>query len=101
MLAVSVGSGRWDNAPALWLALIWSAGALSLGGTALFVWMVRNGDVTRITTLVLLVPPAAALQAWLLFGEALSAIQLVGFAVTLAGVSVVQGIGKPPKQQTT
>lgn len=92
LLALFVGTGQWDNAPTLWLALLWSAGVLSLGGTALFVWMVRNGDVTRITALMLLVPPAAALQAYLLFAEALTAVQLAGFAVTLVGVAIVQGV---------
>lgn len=91
-LALTVGTLQWDNAPALWLALIWSAGALSLGGTALFVWMIRHGDVTRITALMLLVPPVAALQAYFLFGETLTAWQLAGFVVTLAGVAMVQGV---------
>lgn len=92
MLAIAIGTLQWDNTPVLWFALIWSAGALSLGGTALFVWMVRHGDVTRITALMLLVPPAAALQAHFLFGETLTAAQLAGFVVTLAGVSLVQGV---------
>ena len=47
------------------------------------------------TALMLLVPPATALQAWLLFGETLSAVQLAGFAVALAGVMIVQGIHRP------
>ena len=41
---------------------------------------------------MLLVPPAAALQAYVFFGETLTAAQLAGFVVTLAGVSMVQGV---------
>ncbi|EEJ40997.1 hypothetical protein HMPREF0549_0556 [Limosilactobacillus vaginalis DSM 5837 = ATCC 49540] len=37
-------------------------------------------------------PPAAALQAYALFGEALSLVQLAGFALTLLGVAIVQRI---------
>ncbi|MHD0458073.1 DMT family transporter [Serratia marcescens] len=91
-LAAVMGSGAWDNSPTLWFSLLWSAGVLSLGGTALFIWMVRHGDLTRITALMLLVPPAAALQAYALFGEALSLVQLAGFALTLLGVAIVQRI---------
>lgn len=87
-----MGSGEWDNSPTLWFSLLWSAGILSLGGTALFIWMVRHGDLTRITALMLLVPPAAALQAYFLFGEALSLVQLAGFCLTLLGVAIVQKI---------
>ncbi|WP_413771021.1 hypothetical protein [Pseudomonas fluorescens] len=41
---------------------------------------------------MLLVPPAAALQAYFLFGKTLTASQLVGLVVTLAGISTVQGV---------
>lgn len=85
VLAAVMGSGAWDHSPTLWFSLLWSAGVLSLGGTALFIWMVRHGDLTRITALMLLVPPAAALQAYMLFGEALSLLQLAGFVLTLLG----------------
>ncbi|CAI1013778.1 DMT family transporter [Serratia entomophila] len=91
-LAALMGSGQWDNSPTLWFSLLWSAGVLSLGGTALFIWMVRHGDLTRITALMLLVPPAAALQAYFLFSEALSPMQLGGFVLTLLGVAIVQKI---------
>lgn len=59
----------------------------------------KTGDVTRITALMLLVPPAAALQAWLLFGQKLTAWQLAGFMVTLAGVALVQGVRLSPKSR--
>lgn len=54
--------------------------------------MAARGEVTRVTAVMLRVPPATALQAWFLFGKRLSAIQLPGFAVTLAGVAIVQGL---------
>jgi drug/metabolite transporter (DMT)-like permease len=84
------GTYRWGGTPLLWVALAWSVGGLSLIGTSLFVWMVRCGEVTRVTTLMLLVPPATALQAWILFGEELTSIQLAGFVIALTGVLIVQ-----------
>jgi drug/metabolite transporter (DMT)-like permease len=90
MSFVTVGTGDWNGSLSLWLALIWSVLGLSLAGTSLFVWMVRCGEVTRVTALMLLVPPATALQAFFLFGETLNCIQLAGFVVTLAGVMLAQ-----------
>lgn len=86
-----VGKSHWDGSPALWFALAWSVMGLSLAGTSLFVWMIRRGEVTRVTALTLLVPPATALQAWLLFGETLNVVQIAGFVFSLLGVALVQG----------
>lgn len=87
---LTVGNDHWDGSLPLWLALAWSVLGLSVAGTSLFVWMVRQGEVTRVTALMLLVPPATALQAWFLFDETLTAVQLAGFAMTLVGVMIVQ-----------
>jgi len=48
--------------------------------------MMRHGEATKVTALLLLVPPLAAVQAYLFFHETLSAVQLVGFVLALAGV---------------
>lgn len=91
------GTGQWNNVPSLWLSLGWSVIGLSLAGTSLFIWLVRRGDVTRVTSLMLLVPPATALQAWFLFEERLTIVQIAGFAVTLIGVVIVQRTGSMPR----
>lgn len=88
------GTSHWDGSPDLWFALAWSIIGLSLAGTSLFVWMIRLGEVTRVTALMLLVPPATALQAWFLFGETLNALQITGFALALLGVTLVQGFAR-------
>jgi drug/metabolite transporter (DMT)-like permease len=81
-----VGEYRWDGAPILWLGLGWSVLGLSAGGLSLLVWLVRHQGPTRMSMLLLLVPPLAAIEAWLLFGEILGPMQLVGFALALGGV---------------
>lgn len=68
------------------LVLAWSVLALSLGGIGLYLVMIRRGQVSRIATFLYLVPPAVAVEAWILFGETLSPIQLVGMAVAVLGV---------------
>jgi drug/metabolite transporter (DMT)-like permease len=83
-----IGDYRWDGAPILWVGLSWSVLGLSAGGLSLLVWLVRHQGATRMSMLLLLVPPLAAIEAWLLFGERLGPVQLVGFALALGGVLI-------------
>ncbi|AMJ59485.1 DMT family transporter [Bosea sp. PAMC 26642] len=68
------------------LVLAWSVLALSLGGIGLYLMMIRRGAVSRVSTFLYLVPALVAVEAWILFGEALTAIQIAGMAVTILGV---------------
>lgn len=89
-----VGEYRWDGSPMLWLGLGWSVLGLSAGGLSLLVWLVRHQGATRMSMLLLLVPPIAAVEAWLLFGERLGPVQLIGFALALGGVLLGRSQGK-------
>jgi drug/metabolite transporter (DMT)-like permease len=81
-----IGTLQWDGTPILWGALAWSVLVPSMVGTTLLMWMMRHGDATRVTALLLLVPPLAAVQAYLLFRETLAPVQFIGFALALGGV---------------
>jgi drug/metabolite transporter (DMT)-like permease len=70
------------------LVLLWSVVALSLGAIGLMLMMIRKGAVSRVATLIYLIPPAVALEAWLLFGETLSLIQIAGMSLTVLGVAL-------------
>lgn len=87
-LLATIGSGdyRWDGTPELWVGLAWSVLMLSAAGLSLLVWMARHQGATRVSVLLLLVPPLTALETRLLFGEHLTTVQLVGFALALGGV---------------
>ena len=91
-----VGEWRWDNDPVLWLGLGWSIFGLSAAGLSLLVWLVRHQGPTAMSMLLLLVPPLAAIEAWLLFNERLGPIQLIGFALALGGVLLGRSRGKRP-----
>ena len=71
-----------------WLSLAWSIGALSIVSIALLLHLIRKGEVARSAQLIYLVPPAAAIQAFLLFGETLSPVQIAGMMVTTLGVAL-------------
>jgi drug/metabolite transporter (DMT)-like permease len=70
------------------LVLAWSVLALSIGAIWLLLVLIRHGEVSRAAQLIYLVPPTAAAQAYFLFGEALTVAQLLGMAVTAAGVAI-------------
>jgi drug/metabolite transporter (DMT)-like permease len=86
VVTLLAGTGQWDNTPILWGALVWAVLVPSVIGTTLLMWMMRHGEATKVTALVLLAPPLAAIQAYFFFGETLLVPQFVGFALTLGGV---------------
>jgi drug/metabolite transporter (DMT)-like permease len=86
LATIAIGDYRWNNDAALWLGLGWSVFGLSISALSLLVWMTRHQGATRVSALLLLVPPLAAIEAWLLFGERLAPVQLAGFALALGGV---------------
>ena len=81
-----VGTGYWDSTPILWGALVWAVLVPSVVGTTLLMWMMRHGEATKVTALILLAPPLAAVQGYFFFGEILLPLQFLGFALALGGV---------------
>jgi drug/metabolite transporter (DMT)-like permease len=75
--------------PQLIGAMAWSVLVLTLGGSSLLYLLIQRGAATRVTSLLYLVPPCTAVMAWLLFGEVLSGLVLLGLAVTALGVWLV------------
>jgi drug/metabolite transporter (DMT)-like permease len=74
------------------LIMLWSVLAISIGAIALLLLLIRRGEVSRAAQLIYLVPPTAAVQAWLLFGEQLSPLQLAGMALTVIGVALASRV---------
>jgi len=91
------GSTQWDNTAVLWGALVWAVMVPSVVGTTLLMWMMRHGEATKVTALLLLAPPLAAVQAYIFFGETLSPVQFVGFALALVGVLLARSARTSPK----
>ena len=86
VLALALGEHRWIASPTLWVSLAWGIVMLSGVSVTLLVWMVRRGDAARATALMFLVPPLAALEGYVGFGETLLPLQIAGFGVALVGV---------------
>ncbi|WP_199194750.1 DMT family transporter [Phyllobacterium phragmitis] len=99
LVTLALGDYRWDGALALWAGLAWSVLGLSVGALSLLVWMTRHQGATRVSLLLLIVPPLAALEAWILFGEKLTPVQIAGFVLALGGVLLARMAS--PGQQIT
>ena len=76
-------------------ALAWSVLVLTLGGSSLLYMLIQRGAATAVTSLLYLVPPCTALMAWLLFAEPVTAVTILGTAITAFGVSLVVRAAKP------
>ncbi len=81
-------SFRMDMSWPLLAGLAWAVLGLSIGAIGLLLYLIRHGAVTGVATLLYLVPPVAAIMAFLLFGETLSPIQIAGMACAAIGVAV-------------
>ncbi|HEX4235405.1 MAG TPA: DMT family transporter [Caldimonas sp.] len=76
------------------LAMAWSVGVLTLGGSSLLYLLIQRDEATTVTSLLYLVPPCTALMAWAMFGESLTPVMMAGMALTVIGVALV--VRPPP-----
>lgn len=76
-------------------ALVWLVFVLSIGAVFLMLYLIREGAVSSVASLMYLVPGVTAVTAWLLFGETLSPIQLVGLVIAGVGVAAATRKRKP------
>jgi drug/metabolite transporter (DMT)-like permease len=78
----------WWNDVAI-AAVAWNVAAVSLGGMALYYFMLTHGTAARTTANFYLVPGTASVMAWLLLGERLSALTIAGLVVSSIGCWLV------------
>jgi len=71
------------------LALTWAVLGLSMGASSLMYIMIQRGAVTRVTSLLYLVPPTTAVIAWLMFGEKITASMVLGILIAAYAVYLV------------
>ncbi len=87
-LAVGKTSIDWNLESAL--AMSWAVIVTSIIAILLLLWMLTRGSAARVSSLLYLVPPATAVQAFILFGEKLNPQAIIGIAMTVLGVALVQ-----------
>jgi drug/metabolite transporter (DMT)-like permease len=90
----AVGAWLFENNVVHWtaefaLALTWLVVVLSIGSIGLLYWLIRRSAATSVASLFYLVPAVTALMAYVLFGERLDAIAIVGMTACAAAVFLV------------
>jgi drug/metabolite transporter (DMT)-like permease len=70
-------------------ALAWLCLALSVGAVLLLFALIRRGSASGVASLFYLVPPVTAATAFVLFGESLGLLALIGMVFAAAGVALV------------
>ncbi|GAB2175842.1 DMT family transporter [Dongia sp. agr-C8] len=76
--------------------LAWSVLGTSVAAILLLLYLLSHGQVSRVAALVYLVPPLAALQAFLFLGEELTALTIAGTAIVVVGVYLANYKGREP-----
>jgi drug/metabolite transporter (DMT)-like permease len=89
LFALAFETRQVDWTPELVFALLWLVLVLSVGAVSLLYVLLRRGAASRVASLFFLVPPTTALIAWPLFGEQLGPLELLGMALTVTGVALV------------
>lgn len=82
-------TGVFENTWQIYVAIGWLVLALSVIAVLLLLYMIREGALEKVSAYMYLVPPVAAIQTWVFFGEALSLISIAGCVVVVIGVAMV------------
>lgn len=80
---------RFDWTGEAIFAMGWSVFGISMGAVGLLLYLIRRGQVSRAASLIYLMPPVVAIEAFFLFGEPLTLPMIVGTVIVVAGVYMV------------
>jgi drug/metabolite transporter (DMT)-like permease len=89
ILSFGFESQKIDWSFTLIAALAWLIVALSIVSILLLMYLIREGEASKVASYFYLVPIVASIQAWWLFDETLSLPALVAMGMTVYGVYLV------------
>ena len=70
------------------LSMGWQIIMVSFGAYAILMYLIKTGTASKTSSLFFLVPPVTAIMAWLVLGEKLSIIDIIGLLVCAFGVYI-------------
>ncbi len=94
-LASAFETGVIEWSESFVFGLVWLTFVLSIGAVSLLYALIRTGEAANVASLFFLVPPVAALIAWLMFGETLGPLAVGGMVLVAIGVVLVNTGAKP------
>ena len=75
------------------LSLSWLVVVLSIGAVALFMYLIKSGDSSSVASLFFLVPVVTFCMTWVLFGETMNSIQILGGLIVIISVALSSRFG--------
>jgi drug/metabolite transporter (DMT)-like permease len=91
LLLVSIMRGKTSielTHTTVW-TMAWAVLVTSIAAVLLLLWLLNKGSAAKVSSLLYLVPPMAVVQAFVLFDEKVSAVGIIGIAMTAMGVALV------------
>ena len=89
VIALATGNSHLTWSMRFTAAFVWLVLAISVGAILLLLWLLNSGSAASVSSLLYLVPPATAVEAFVLFGEKVNTQGLLGIGVTALGVWLV------------
>jgi drug/metabolite transporter (DMT)-like permease len=83
-----------DWTPTFGIALTWQVLGLSIGAVMLLMYIIKNGEAGKLSSMFYLVPPLVVVEAHFLFGETLGTLSIAGMMVCIMGVYLVSRSAK-------
>jgi len=87
--AIATGGTRIQWSGQFIVAFVWLIAVLSVGAILLLLWLLNTGSAASVSSLLYLIPPATALEAFFLFGEKVNTQGFLGIGITALGVWLV------------
>ncbi len=72
--------------PRFWLVMAWCVLVMSIGALLLWFWLLRHGTASSASALHFLIPPIGLAMAWLVLGESISPLDLLGIVPVALGI---------------
>ena len=89
VIALATGNSHITWSSRFTAAFVWLVVVLSVGAILLLLWLLNSGSAASVSSLLYLVPPATAIEAFFLFGEKVNTQGFLGIGITALGVWLV------------
>ena len=93
------GGGYVSWTPQFVFSLVWLVLALSVGAILLLMILIRDMPAAQVGSLFYLVPPFVVIEAYLLYGERLTPVAMLGLGLSVAGVALSAWRGRGRREE--
>lgn len=89
LISIVRGRTRFELTHTSFWTMAWAVLVTSIAAVLLLLWLLNRGSAAKVSSLLYLVPPMAVLQAFILFGETVTPLGVIGIVMTALGVALV------------